>query len=356
MNFALSDDQRMLADSIERLLSERYQLDDRRAAQAMPEGYSQDMWQAFVDLGLTMLPFPEKDGGLGLGSVEMMLVGQAFGRSLVIEPYLPSVVLAGTALASAGDGASDILGTVIAGETVAGFAAEGQVSAAGGKLNGRVAMALGTGDSGYFVIPLGEAGVCVPADCPGLSVRPYRLHGGGTAAELKLEDVEIDTAIPLAPGSIGQAIEAGLAFLAAEAAGAMQAALELTVEHLKTRQQFGRAIGSYQALQHRAAEMVVEVEQAQSAAIYAALLLDEYDPTERARGLAAVKAVIGKTGRFVAQSAVQLHGGIGVSEEHVISHYFRRLTAISMLLGDTSSHIDQLAQMGGFTSAQAQAV
>jgi alkylation response protein AidB-like acyl-CoA dehydrogenase len=159
-------------------------------------------------------------------------------------------------------------------------------------------------------------------------------------------------AIRLGADATVRGTEAGLAFLAAEAAGAMQAALDVTLDYLKIRQQFGRTIGTYQVLQHRAAEMAVEVEQAQSAAIYAALLMQEPNAPDRTRGLAAVKAVIGKAGRFVAQSAVQLHGGIGVSEEHVISHYFRRLTAIGMLLGDTQSHIGKLAGLGGFTAAE----
>jgi alkylation response protein AidB-like acyl-CoA dehydrogenase len=166
-----------------------------------------------------------------------------------------------------------------------------------------------------------------------------------------LEGIDTARLERLGAGCVTRATEAGLAFIAAEASGAMQAALSVTVEYLQTRQQFGRAIGSYQALQHRAAEMVVEVEQAPSAAIYAALLMQEPDDRERAKGLAAVKAVTGKAGRFVAQSAVQLHGGIGVSEEHIVSHYFRRLTAIGMVLGDTQSQVRRLAGLGGFTSA-----
>lgn len=351
MNFDLTDGQRMLKDSVDRLLAERYQLDHRLAGQREPAGYSTEVWGAFSDMGLTMLPFPEEAGGLGLGSIEMMLVGEAFGRALVIEPYLPSIVLAGTAIATGADDPAAMLAGIMEGRQIAALAPGGQVSEEGGFLSGEARVVLGGDSASLFVVPLGEGAICVPADVPGLQVRPYRLHGGGGAADLVFDRIDVARLVRLGEGCVTRATEAGLAFIAAEASGAMQAALALTVDYLKTRQQFGRAIGSYQALQHRAADMVVEVEQAQSAAIYAALLMQEPADGERAKGLAAVKAVIGKAGRFVAQSAVQLHGGIGVSEEHIVSHYFRRLTAIGMVLGDTQSQVRRLAELGGFTGA-----
>jgi alkylation response protein AidB-like acyl-CoA dehydrogenase len=287
----------------------------------------------------------------------MMIVGQAFGRALVVEPFLPSIVLAGTALAetaraSTSEAAGAVLAGVMAGETIGGFAPYAQMTECDGKLSGHAAMVLGGDVADWLVLPIGDDAICIPADCAGITVRGYRLHGGGGGAAVTLAGVDTTHAIRLGKTAMTRATEAGIAFIAAEASGAMQAALDLTVEYLNTRKQFGRTIGSYQVLQHRAAEMVVEVEQAHSAAIYAALLLDEADALERARGMAAVKAVIGKTGRFVAQNAVQLHGGIGVSEEHFVSHYFRRLTAIGMVLGDTGSQLGKLARLGGFTGAQ----
>ena len=352
MNFDLSDDQRMLKDSIDRLVADRYQLDQRFAYLAEPNGWSAEIWGELVGLGLTMLPFPEDVGGLGLGSVELMLIGEAFGRGLVVEPYLPSIVLAGTAIChGAGAGATDLLAPIMAGESVAALADQADVSLQDGCLSGSAAVVLGGNCANLFVIPVGDAGFVVPADADGLSIRGYALHGGGGAADLVLDRVPIDPAGQLADGAIGRALEAGIGFLAAEAAGAMQAALETTVDYLKTRQQFGKPIGSNQALQHRAAEMLVEVEQARSAAIYAAILAEEPDAAEREKGYAAVKAVVGKAARFVGQSAVQLHGGIGVSEEHVVSHWFRRLTVIGMLLGNTESQVRKLASLGGFTPA-----
>lgn len=356
MNFNLSDDQRMLQDSVDRLIANRCQFEQRVAYNREPKGWSDSIWMEFVDLGLTMLPFPEQVGGLGLGSVEMMLVGEAFGRGLVAEPYLPSIVLAGTAIAyGAGNRAGALLEPIMGGQTIGAFADDAQVVLADGRLSGVASVVLGGDCADLFVIPVGHGAFVVPADAPGLTRRGYRIHGGGGAADLVLHEVPVDLANRLSDGCNARAREAGIAFIASDAAGAMDAALRLTVEYLKTREQFGKPIGANQALQHRAAEMLVEVEQAKSAAIYAATLATEEDEAERAKGFAAVKAVIGKAGRFVAQSAVQLHGGIGVSEEHVISHWFRRLTAMSMVLGDAQVHLKRLADMGGFGSTPIQA-
>jgi alkylation response protein AidB-like acyl-CoA dehydrogenase len=353
MNFDLSDDQRMLKDSVDRLVTERYQLDQRRGYMAEPNGWSSAIWQEFVELGLTMLPFPEEVGGLGLGQIELMIVGEVFGRGLVVEPYLPSIVLAGTAIAhGAGDRAAELLAPIMAGETQAALADRSDVSLSDGSLSGHATAVLGGNSAHQFVIPVGKDAFVVDAGAPGLTVRGYALHGGGGAADLVLDRVAVDPVARLADGAIVRAIESGIGFLAAEAAGAMQATLDETVAYLKTRQQFGKPIGSNQALQHRAAEMLVEVEQVRSAAIYAAILAGEQDAVERAKGYAAVKAVVGKSARFVAQSAVQLHGGIGVSEEHVVSHWFRRLTAIGMVLGNTEAQVAKLARLGGFTTAE----
>ncbi|MBB4615060.1 acyl-CoA dehydrogenase family protein [Novosphingobium taihuense] len=358
MDLELSDDQRMLKESVDRLVAERYDLDQRRGYMSQPAGWSAEMWSAFADLGLTMLPFSEEQGGLGLGGVETMIVGEAFGRALVIEPYLPSVVLAGTAISHAGtpDQVAEWLPPIMSGETICALATEAAVTAERtGEtwiLDGAAKVVLGGDTAGQLVIPAGDDLFVLPADAAGLQRRGYRVHGGGGAADLTLIGVKLPEKNRLSGnGGCTRALEAGIAWLAAEAVGAMQAALDLTVEYLKTREQFGKPIAVNQSLQHRAAEMLVEVEQARSAAMYAALLCDEHDDHVRATGYAAVKAVIGKAGRFVAQNSVQLHGGIGVSEEHVISHYFRRLTAIGMLLGDTESQITRLAELGGFTTA-----
>lgn len=357
MNLELSDDQRMLKDSIERLVTERYPFDKRHGHAAGARGFSDAVWGEMVELGLTMLPFSEHLGGLGLGGVETMIVGEAIGRGLLLEPYLSSIVLAGTAIAegTVPEIAAAQLEGIMGGQTIAALADRAEVTATPNgdsvRLDGAASLVLGGDHADVFVVTSNDDAWIVPADAPGLSRRGFSLHGGGGAADLTLNGVQVSNEARVTASAVTRAIEAGIAFLAAEAAGAMRAALDVTVEYLKTRVQFGKAIGTNQALQHRAAEMLVEVEQVTSAAIYGALLANENDPAERARGTAAIKAVIGKTGRFVAQYAVQLHGGIGVSEEHVVSHYFRRLTAIGMLLGGTDEQIKRLAKMGGFTSA-----
>jgi alkylation response protein AidB-like acyl-CoA dehydrogenase len=350
MNFDLSDDQRMLKDSLNRLLTDNYQLDQRIAYMREEKGFSDVIWADFIELGLTMMPFTEAQGGLGLGSVEMMLVGECFGRALVVEPFLPSIVLAGTALANGGNTAADILADIIAGERFAALAIGADVRCVGGRLSGQASHVMGGNSAYYLIVPDGAGAFCLPVNAPGVTRRSYTIHGGGGAADVTFDGVDLSAAIRLSDGCVTRAVEAGIAFVAAEAAGAMQAILDITVDYLKTREQFGKPIGSFQVLQHRAAEMLVEVEQVKSAAIYAALMLEETETIERAKGLAAVKAVVGKSARFVAQSAVQLHGGIGVSEEHMVSHYFRRLTVIDMILGDTHAQVKALAELGGFTA------
>lgn len=349
MDFQLSEDQRLLRDSVERLVSERYDLRRRALYGREARGWSEANWQAIVELGLPRLPFSEACGGLALGGVELMIVGEAFGRGLVIEPYLPSVVLAGAAIArGAGDRSAQLLAPILSGEKIAALADRCRITLANGQLHGAATVVLGGDSADMFVIPEGAGAWIVRADADRLSVRGYSLHGGGRAADLKLDGVSVVDAERLSDGSVQFAVESGIAFLAAEASGAMRAALDLTVEHLKTRQQFGRPLGANQALQHKAAEMLVEVEQAHSAAIYAAALFDSRDAAERAKGMAAIKAFIGNASRLVAQNAVQLHGGMGVSEDHIVSHYFRRLTAIGMLLGEAEAHIRSLAECGGF--------
>lgn len=357
MNFELNEEQRMLKNSVVRLLEDHYAFEHRQAHAAQPEGWSRSLWADFAALGLLMLRVDAGDGGLGLGAIETMIVGEAFGRALVVEPYLASIALAGTAIARGGSVAQRErwLPGLMDGSRIYAFADHADCSAKHQRddwvLTGSAPLVLSGDCADAVIVPTSVGQFVVPGDA--LRRRGYRLHGGGTAAEIGFDDIVIAEADRLARPFASDTIhEAGVAWLAAEASGAASAAYELTVEHLKTREQFGKAIGTNQALRHRAAEMLVEVEQLRSAAIFAALLADETDPLARARGYAAVKAVIGISGRFVAQQAVQMHGGLGVSEEYAVSHYFRRLTAIDQLLGDGHSQIDRLAALGGFTGTE----
>lgn len=359
MNLDLSDDQQMLKDSLDRVIADRDGQADRRVSIGLPGGWSRAMWARITALGLTMLPFAEEDGGLGLGPIETMIVGETFGRGLVVEPYLASIILAGTALArfASSDQRAQWLAPVLAGSEIAAYAHQAAVTATrdgtGWRLSGTATVMLAGDIATILIFPTDLGLFVVPGDAAGVTRRGYRLHGGGNAADIILDKVRASSAQRLdGNGRIDTIIEAGIAFIAAEASGIMQAALDTTVDYLKTREQFGRPIGANQALAHRAAEMLVEVEQARSAALYAAILAQASDADERAAGFAAVKAVIGKAARFVGQQTVQLHGGIGVSEEHIASHYFRRLTAIDLLFGGTDEHVDRLAMLGGFTGLE----
>jgi len=337
VNLDLDDDQRMLKASVERLLAGAYGFEQRRKHLAAPDGWSRAVWAQFAELGLLMLPFRADDGGLGLGAVETMIVGEAFGRALVVEPFLPSVVLAGAAIARGGspDQRARLLPGLMNGSRNFALAEHADIAAreveGGWSLSG-TAIGVPGGDSADMLVLPTERGWFVVAS-KAIERRAYRLHGGGGAADLRLAEVIVAADDRLAIAFDGAMVrEARIAHLAAEAVGAMAAAFDLTVEHLKTRHQFGRPLGANQALRHRAAEMLVELEQARSAALLAAMLADEQDRVARAEGYEAVAFVIHQACRFISQQAVQLHGGIGVSDEHPISHYFRRLTAVGMMI------------------------
>lgn len=360
MNFDLTDDQRMLQDSVGRLLATHYSFDDRRSYTASIDGWSRSVWQEFADAGLLMLPFHSDDGGLGLGAVETMIVGEAFGRALVNEPY-SAFVMAGTAIAQYGSGEQRArwLPGMMDGSRIVAFADRATATATRNgerwSLAGTATIVLAGSQADMIVVPTPQGIFVIPVSA--VERRSYRLHGGGGAADLVFRDVVLTDADRLARPLLADApLEAGIAYVAAEASGAMAAVFDLTVGHLKTRAQFGQPIGANQVLRHRVAEMLVELEQARSAAVYAALLADEVDTVERAKGFAAVKAVISRAGCFVGEQSVQLHGGLGVSDDHPISHYFRRLAAIGLLFGDADSHVARLAALGGFTGLHRAAI
>lgn len=375
MDFDLTEEQRLLRDSVDRLLADNYTFEKRCAYRTEPEGWSRALWSHYAGLGLLGLPFAEQYGGFGGGGVEIMLVMEAFGRALALEPYLATIVLAGTALRLAGNDAQQttLLPPVAAGEKLLAFA-HGERQARydlpdvltkatrkgnGWVLDGAKSVVL-HGDSADTLIvsarTSGDRGdtdgitlFLVDGHANGVARRSYALRDGTRAAELTLSGVEIGTDAVL--GEVGggfpvveRVVEAGIAAMAAEAVGAMEAMQAMTLEYLKTRQQFGQPIGRNQALQHRATEMFVALEQGRSLAMLAAMTLDEPDAAERARNISTVKAGIGQAARFVSQNAVQLHGGIGMTEEYAVGHYFRRVMVIEHIFGDTAHHLSRLAQ------------
>jgi pimeloyl-CoA dehydrogenase small subunit len=379
MNFDLSDEQQMLQDSIGRLLRKEYGFEQRRRYLAEADGWSRAIWAQLAAQGFLALPFDARHGGLGQGPVETMLVMEALGRALALEPYLGGVVIAGGILRAGASAAQceALVPRIAAGELVMVLAQAERQSrhalddvltharrdGADYVLDGCKILVAHGNAADQFIVSARTAGARtdaggislfrVAAEAPGLRRRSYRTQDGLMAADLILSGVRVAAADMIGeagqgPRLLERAADLAIAALAAEAVGAMQAALDLSVDHLKQRRQFGVAIASFQALQHHAAEMLVELEQARSMAIYAALMVDEADPAQRRRALAMVKVQIGRSGRRVGQLAVQLHGGVGVSEEHPVGHYLKRLAAIETAFGDSHFHLARLAaQRGG---------
>jgi pimeloyl-CoA dehydrogenase small subunit len=371
MDFDLTDDQRLLTESVTRLLADEYAFDQRKQLLKAPEGWSPKLWAQYAELGLLGLPIAEEHGGFGGGAVDVMLLMQAFGRHLVLEPYLATVVLGATAIRLAGDAAQqgEILPAIASGETKLAFAHYERQSRyditdvltaatkrdGGYVLEGAKSVVL-HGDCADRLIVSARTGgsrderegislFLVDAAAEGVTRRGYALRDGTRAAEIALSGVPatllgaVDQALPV----IEQVVEAGIAATSAEVIGAMEAMQAMTLDYLKTRQQFGKPIGENQALQHRAAEMLVAMEQGRSMAMLAAMSVAETDPAERARSISMAKVGVGQAGRFVSQNAVQLHGGIGMTDEYAVGHYFRRVMVIEHMFGDTAWHLDRLA-------------
>ena len=375
MDFDLTEEQRLLRESVERLLADHYGFDKRRAYRAEPDGWSRTLWAQYAEVGLLGLPFAEDYGGVGGGPIEVMLVMEPFGRVLALEPYLATVVLSGTALRLAGSEAqkSAILQQIAEGGMILAFA-HGERQArydltdvlttakperGGWLLDGAKSVVL-HGDSAQRLVisartsgerddPAGITLFIVDAGANGVARRAYPMRDGTRAAEISLSGVEVGEEDVL--GEVGAAfpviervVEAGIAATAAEAVGAMETMQAMTLEYLKTRQQFGRSIGDNQALQHRATEMLMELERGRSMAMLAAMMVEEPDAAERAHNIAMAKVGVGQASKFVSQNAIQLHGGIGMTEEYAVGHYFRRCMVIEHTFGDTAYHLSRLAK------------
>lgn len=379
MDFDLNDEQRLLQDSVTRLLGDRYGFEQRRAHRASPEGWSRDVWAQFAELGLLGLPFAEKHGGFGGGAVETALVMEAFGRALVVEPYLATVVMCGGLLRH---GASDeqlsaLVPGIVAGERVLAYAqverqsrwslndvlTRAERDGDGWRITGAKSLVLHGDSADTLLVTARTAGehrerhgiglFMVDANASGVSRRGYPTQDGMRAAEITLDGVRGE-----ALGDPGEALpilervgDETIAALCSEAVGVMQAMHDMTVDYLKTRTQFGRPIGDNQALQHRAVDMYVSLEQARSMALYGTVMSAGSEAPERLRAMHAAKVQIGRSGRHIGQEAVQLHGGIGVTMEYAVGHHFKRMTVIERTMGDTDSHLSALARLGGLIAA-----
>jgi pimeloyl-CoA dehydrogenase small subunit len=382
MDFDLSDEQRQLKDSVERLLADAYgDLNRRHGYTKEPKGYSAALWQQYADLGILAAPFAEEHGGLGQGLTETMIVAEAFGRALAVEPYMATVVLAGGALRQAGKAAllAELVPAIAAGQLTLALAHQERQSRydladtsttarADGKggytLEGEKMVVLAGDSADKLIVSARASGArtdragiglfLVDAKANGVARRGYPTQDGMRAADVTLAGVKVGPEAVLAGPEKGLEVlervgDEAMAALAAEAVGAMTGLTELTVEYLKTRKQFGVPIGSFQVLQHRAVDMLTATEQARSMAYYATMMAAEPDTQERRRAMSAAKVQIGRSGRLVGESAIQLHGGIGMTMEYKAGHYFKRLTMIDLAFGDADHHLRELARMGGLS-------
>lgn len=375
MHFDLTDEQTMLRDSLRRLLSDRYSFEDRKKYMSLEGGYDQAIWQSYAELGLLGLPFDEADGGFGGGVAEALLVSEELGRVLALEPYFATVILAGTALRHAGSKSQkeQHITAIAGGESVYAFAAtEPQsgydlfdVTATAndetGKwlISGTKSLVLHGEAATWLVVSARSSGgrrdkdglslFLVDANSAGVERKGYQTQDGQRAAEVVFNNAEAELL-----GEAGQAWQVlerisqeAIVSLCAEAVGIMEEAVRVTVDYLKMRKQFGVPLAVFQALQHRAADMLVELEQARGAAFLAAMALDEANESMRAAQISAAKIKCGKAARFVGQQAVQLHGGIGVTMEYNIGHAFKRLAMIELSFGDVDYHLNKLSTHDG---------
>ncbi|MFV0298877.1 MAG: acyl-CoA dehydrogenase family protein [Hyphomicrobiaceae bacterium] len=385
MDLELSEEQQLLKDSINGLLARRYPdvVKTRDEMARQPRGYSEAGWKELAEQGLAAIPFAEEDGGLGQGSVEMMIVGEAIGRTLALEPFYATVVLGGGILrhaASAGQRRA-LVPEIAAGNMTLALATQEKQSrfdlfdvattaktdGSGGYVLEGEKMVVVNGDSADKLIVSARISgdrrakdgiglFLVDGKASGVSRRGYPTQDGGRAADISLSSVKVSKADVLGePGkglaALERTADEAIAYLAAEAVGAMEVAHETTLEYLKTRKQFGVLIGSFQVLQHRSVDMFTALEQSRSITLFGTMMAGEDDATERRRAMHAVKVQIGKSGRLIGQDAVQLHGGIGMTREYKVSHYFKRLTMIELAHGNVDHHLRQLAELGGLIEA-----
>ncbi len=371
MDFKLSKEQELLRDGLVKFLATRYDLETSRAAAKTGAGWQPEIWSGFADeLGILGAALPEEVGGSGGGPVEMMVIAEALGQALVIEPYVDTVVVAGGLLRRAGGPvATSLLERIVAGTAVVALAATeaasgdnwtqvatvaerdgddwvvrgAKIVAASAPLASHLLLTART-DNGIslFVVDLADAAT-------GLQAHHYRTVDDRRASDLVFDGLRLPGSALLgeegaAGPSLEQARDEGAAAICAEAVGCMRKVLDDTVEYAKQRQQFGQPIGSFQVLQHRMVDMYMELEQSVSAA-YLAILNLEAEPAVRARAVSAAKATVGRAARFIGQQAVQLHGGMGMTEELAIGHYFKRLTALQYEFGSTDHHVTRYATL-----------
>ena len=373
MDFSFNEIQAMLDDSVEKFIANDYDFETRQKYAASDKAYSPEVWQTFAELGWTSVPFSEEDGGFGGGPADLMVLMLRFGKGLVVEPYLANIVLAGGVLrrAAGADQKERWLHPIIAGELQAALAyAEPQsrydianirttavADGDGWVLNGNKGVVLNGGNAQLLVVSARTSGeqtdadgvtlFAVPANSAGVGVRAYATVDGQQAAEIRFDNVAVDgSAVIGEPGrgfaALDAAIDDATLAVSAEAVGIMQIMTDKTVDYSKDRMQFGVPIGSFQALQHRMVDMFTDCEQSYSLLLWATMCAAQGEADAK-RAISSIKYQVGTAGRKVAQEAVQIHGGMGVSWEVDVAHYFKRLTTIDQIFGNADWHLDRLA-------------
>jgi pimeloyl-CoA dehydrogenase small subunit len=382
MDFGLTDEQKLLKDSVDRLLAEKYDFAKRKQFAASEQGWSREMWAQYAELGLLGVAFDEKHGGSGGGPVETMIVMEALGRGIALEPYVPTVVLGGGFIQEGGTEKqkSAMLPAIAEGKLLLAFAhterqsrfdmfdvaTRARKDGSGWVLDG-VKTVVWHGDSADKLLVTARVSgnqrdkdgiglFIVDGKAAGVTRKPIVLADSHRGADIVLkgvkvaaEDVigEVGRAYPLLERVVDRAIAATIS----ESIGCMDELLATTTEYLKTREQFGRPIGTFQALQHRAVDMLMNVEQSRSMSMLATMMAGESDNSERRRSISGAKVHIAKASRYVGEQAIQLHGGIAMTMEYKAGHYFRRLLAIQTMFGDLDHHMDLLSDAGGLAPA-----
>lgn len=374
MNFELTEEQQMLQDSLRRFLANEYTFEKRREIIESGQGTDAGIWQALAEMGLLAFTFPEEYDGLGGSGIDTMLVMESFGRALVTEPYLATVVLAGGLVRDAGSDAQKqaILPAIASGEKLMALATyehgaryslahintQARQDGSGYVLNGTKTAVIHGGQASQLIVSARTSGnghsengitlFLVDTGASGVSITDFATHDGFRTAEINLNDVQVTADALIGEADQGfpaleKAIDQGIAALCAEAVGAMDAMMEATLEYTQTRQQFGTPISRFQALQHSMADMFIQAQQGRSMAILAADSADSDDRNARREAISQAKLLTNQCARDVGQSGVQLHGGMGVTDEMWAAHLFKRLTMINLLFGDADYHLDKVS-------------
>lgn len=375
MDFEFTSEQQLLSDTVQRFLAGEYGFEARKRILRSEEGWSREIWSKLAEMGLLALQIPEEHGGMGPAPVETMLAMNAFGRAMLVEPYLESAVLATVLLRELGSSAQKeaLLPALASGERIA-VPAHGEHGARydlsrvatratptsdGFVLDGRKAVVVHAQAADHLLVSARTSGevddergislFLVDRGTPGVTLEPYPTLDGKRGADVVLREVRVPRDRLLGPEGgafqgLAAAWDAGIAALCADAVGALQAIFEATVEYAKTRKQFGQPIGKFQALQHRMADMLIQVEQARSMSYLASMRCADPDPQARRQAVSAAKVLVGQACRNVGQEAIQLHGGIGMTDELNVSHWFKRLAVIELSLGDTEHHLETYAR------------